>query len=286
MLTNSTKDRYLKQKGSFDIELAFASEVLKVPSLHYGYWQNGEKPTFANLPKAQSRYTNFVCDNVPSGVKTILDVGAGLGDVSKELIKRGYKVTALSPNPTHKPILEKVGNGGKKFNFIFSKFEDLETGKKFDLVMFNESSSYIEIETLFTKASSIVNPNGYIQVCDVFSKKPNPPIGKNNTYKNFLKEAKKYNFKEIKNIDITKYTVPSMQIGKDLNEQYIKPVLKIGKQYYDQEHPIRAFLIKTAVNLFLKNEIKSFNDYFEKVFNPKEYKKHFTYQLVILKNEN
>ncbi len=285
MASQTNSDRYLKDKGSFDIELAFASEVLKLPSLHYGYWLKNEVPYLSKLPIAQKRYTKFVCKNIPKDVKTILDVGAGVGDVSWELLSRGYQVTALSPNPTHKEILSKIGEGNKKFKYVFSKFEDLETNQKYDLLMFNESSSYIDIDKLFQKANLVVNPKGFVQVCDVFSRKSNPPIGKNIYYKHLLGVAKKHLFFEIKTIDITNNTVPSMQIGKDLNEKYVSPTLAIAKRYYDQEHPIRSFLIKTALRIFLKNEIKSFNDYFEKVFNPVEFKKHFTYQLTLFQRK-
>lgn len=282
MFSKPQEDRYLKNKGSFDIELAIASEILKVPSLHYGYWTNGEKPTLATLPKAQTRYTEFVCKQVPKGVRTILDVGAGLGDVSVKLLKAGYRVTALSPNPTHKSILEKIDQGHKNFNFVFGKFEDYESHEKYDLIMFNESSSYIDTDKLFSKSTELVNQNGYLQICDVFSRTSPPPIGKNITYKNLLSLADKYKYLVIKNIDITKKATPSLQIGYDFNQRYLKPALEIARRYYLQEHPIRSFLVRLGLNLFLKKEIKSFNDYFEKVFNPEEFKKYFTYKLVLL----
>ena len=96
-----------------DLELFFCTEILKLHSLHYGYWEKGEKPTEGGkkltlewLRDAQQKYTDILVEAIPKSVKSILDVGCGIGDVSRALSKLEYDVTAISPDRNHVKYFE------------------------------------------------------------------------------------------------------------------------------------------------------------------------------------
>ena len=79
-----------------DLELFFCTEILKLTSLHYGYWEeserlteDGKKLTLDCLRGAQQKYTDMLIEAIPEDVKSILDVGCGIGDVSRALSKIG-----------------------------------------------------------------------------------------------------------------------------------------------------------------------------------------------------
>ncbi|MDP6433472.1 MAG: hypothetical protein QGI15_04035, partial [Candidatus Scalindua sp.] len=62
---------------------------LKLDHLHYGYWTGDMEVDVANLHLAQDEYAKFVISHIPDGVKTILDVGCGTGQIAKELLDMG-----------------------------------------------------------------------------------------------------------------------------------------------------------------------------------------------------
>jgi len=81
----------------FNLELFVCTDILKLNSLHYGYWQKEELPdingatlSLADLKKAQELYTRTLIDLIPQDVDTILDVGCGMGDVTRQLADRGH----------------------------------------------------------------------------------------------------------------------------------------------------------------------------------------------------
>src|SRR5438445_4338312 len=94
-----------------NIELFFVSDVLKLKSLHYGYWDEplavpGAVLGLSDISRAQERYTLNLLQAIPSQVKSVLDVGCGLGDNARAMLGRGLQVTALSPDKNHRRYLE------------------------------------------------------------------------------------------------------------------------------------------------------------------------------------
>lgn len=67
--------------------------------LHYGLWQDDLEVCIQNLPAAQQRYSDFLINHIPAGVKRILDVGCGAGGLASELLARGFEVEGVSPSP-------------------------------------------------------------------------------------------------------------------------------------------------------------------------------------------
>jgi ubiquinone/menaquinone biosynthesis C-methylase UbiE len=70
-------------------------------------------------------------------VKTILDVGCGIGDIALTLAKKGYIVTAISPDKNHKKYFDRYKD--KNISFYDIKFEDIRFDKTFDLILMSES---------------------------------------------------------------------------------------------------------------------------------------------------
>ena len=76
-------------KKGINLELFLCSEILKLPSLHFGYWEKDDALNMENMRKAQVRYNEQVATHVPAGVSSILDVGCGVGDISGYLSGKG-----------------------------------------------------------------------------------------------------------------------------------------------------------------------------------------------------
>ena len=71
-------------------------EVLELDHLHYGLWAD-EPLDLEGLKRAQERYAERLCDWVPEGVRTILDVGCGFG------LRAGTSRSAVEEPPRRPP---------------------------------------------------------------------------------------------------------------------------------------------------------------------------------------
>jgi MPBQ/MSBQ methyltransferase len=116
-----------------DLELQSCSDIVKLKSLHYGYWAPNDPLTVENFLSAQIRYTETLLTLIPDGVRAILDVGCGIGDVSLSLVKKGFIVTAISPDKNHKRYFDDYDH--KDLKFIETKFESFRTDEKFDFIL-------------------------------------------------------------------------------------------------------------------------------------------------------
>jgi len=85
-------DRQLISINYLELELIFCLKILKLKSLHYGYWQPDDEITMDNLKKAQAQYTTHLLKLIPRGVKNVLDVGCGVGDNALALAKKGIEL--------------------------------------------------------------------------------------------------------------------------------------------------------------------------------------------------
>ena len=132
----------LLNSGGKNLELLFVTDVMGLKSLHYGYWDQIKEITLGNVKKAQERYTETLIDIVPAGVKSVLDVGCGIGDNASALAKRGCKVVVISPDANHKKYFDELKD--PNVTFVQTTLEDFRTNQKFDLMLFSESQTYFD----------------------------------------------------------------------------------------------------------------------------------------------
>jgi 2-polyprenyl-3-methyl-5-hydroxy-6-metoxy-1,4-benzoquinol methylase len=222
------KNRKVDSKEvGLEIGLIFFKHFLKTEYLHYGLFSNGLETDITNLAKAQQNYADFLMSHIPEGTKTILDVGCGSGKFASELIKKGYSVEAVSPGT----ILTNHARTilGNKVNIYQSKFEDVKTDKKFDLILFSESFQYIPVNNSFTNALNFLNPGGHIMICDFFRTEApgTSPLGGGHSFKEFESQVKNFNVKLIKEQDITKETAPTIDLVNSLSMEVILPIYNL-----------------------------------------------------------
>ncbi|MFM2303995.1 MAG: hypothetical protein RLZZ135_1405 [Cyanobacteriota bacterium] len=143
--------------------------------LHYGYWEplpaSIDDLTLPRMRVAQAAYATKLLDLIPAGVKTILDVGCGIGGNAKTMLDRGFNVEALAPDPLQKVKFIKYTEN--KVPFHLTTFEDYQTASKYDLVLFSESSQYISVDNLATGTAKLLEPGGYLLMADMMRSDPN-----------------------------------------------------------------------------------------------------------------
>ena len=95
---------------AIDHVLKLYSETIQSSYLHYGFWDDPsvmqlESMTLQDIKNAQNRYIEHLASFIPDDVKSILDVGCGIGGNTQFLLNNGYEMEALSPDDFQKKII-------------------------------------------------------------------------------------------------------------------------------------------------------------------------------------
>ena len=273
---------------AIDNVLKLYSETIRSEFLHYGYWNNPKsidynKITLNEIKIAQIKYIENLSSYIPNNVKTILDVGCGIGGNTKFLINKGYNVEALSPDDYQKSILNKTFNG--KITFHHTKFEEYTSQNKYDLVLESESACYIKIDKGFKKAREILNHEGYLLVSDYFvyfrDDTKNPHLKSSHDLNKYLSCAKKYGFKLIKEYDQTENTMPTLDYAKYFVERFINPSFEYGVYSANKNFPKFSMIFKKFIGPKFNKKREQL-----KLINSSEFRKYRKYMIFLFQKEN
>lgn len=263
---------------SLDLVYVFLRYFFETEYLHFGYWVPGVDVKFANLKQAQHRYIEELFQLIPEDVTTILDVGCGSGEMSKTLVEMGYEVDALCPPSI---MSENAGEKLKGKAILHEcKFEDFESDKKFDLIIFSESIQFIQVKDAFEQCRRYGKK--YILIADLF-KKDMPekgPIGGGKPYAELLRQRDEFGLAELENIDITDYVAPHFDLEQDAIEHFIKPMIAVFKRIMEIRN---SLLIRLGLFSSRKKLQKMKSRYLEsRDRNSSSFRKYKTYRFILL----
>lgn len=227
MFLKKRKKTIDSKEVGLEIGLMVFKFFLKTEYLHYGYFSNGLEADITNLKKAQENYAEMLFEQIPQGTKSILDVGCGSGKTAQQLAKRGYEVDCVSPGRLLTEYAKKlVAENTKLYN---CKFEDIKShnhnGKKYDMILFSESFQYIPMDRSIPLAMELLNPDGYIMVCDFFKNDPEGKckMGGGHDYRDWMKYRDSYPLKTVIEKDITAETAPTVDIVNTFTVDVLHP---------------------------------------------------------------
>jgi len=139
------------------------------PYLHYGYWEplptTNDELTVARLRAAQEAYSKHLLDFIPAGIKTVLDVGCGIGGNAASLLERGFNVEGLAPDMSQQSRFIQQTNS--QVPFYLTTFEEFQSQNSYDLILFSESSQYMAADVLATGAARLLSSGGYLLLADM-----------------------------------------------------------------------------------------------------------------------
>ena len=251
---------------------------LKLPHLHYGYWTSDLEVDITNLHIAQENYVKFLISHIPDEVKTILDVGCGTGEVAKKLFNIGHQVDCVSPSSFLAGKTRELL--GERSNIFECRYEELETEKRYDLVLFCESFQYIKLERALENTTRFLNSDGYMLICDVFRKDVEGKSSQGGGHKlgKFHDLTRKYHFELIEDLDITEQTAPTVDILDDAVKKVGEPVLQSGIRFLSERYPV-AF--KFLMWKYRKRLKKIREKYLEGARTAADFKEYKSYRLFL-----
>ncbi len=267
-----------------DLVLEFCIKVLGLKSLHWGFWEKGEELNIESLRKAQERFSRVLKENIPPNVKTILDIGCGVGDNAQCLAKEGYSLTCISPDLNHKKVFDLIKN--KNITFHQDTIERFLTKKKFDAVLMSESAHYFDKDIAFAKFQKIIRENGFIVAAGLFRKSATKEYSYFPVEKEWIASANLHGFSVIERKDITSHVIPTSRLGGKLLEQNLKPGVNILTRYMKKRSPFQYSILK----LIFSKQIKELESYFRigpipEMFNPKLFERKGRYIIYVLKKD-
>jgi SAM-dependent methyltransferase len=234
------------------------------------------------LHLAQEQYDKFVISHIPAGVRTILDVGCGTGQMARELLDMGYEVDCVSPSSLLKEYAGKLlGNSSHIFECFY---ENLQMDKRYDLVLFCESFQYIKIQQTLSKTEKFLNRGGYLLICDVFRKGVDGEDIMSGGHKliKFYDLIEKFPFRLIKDLDITEETAPNLDLFNDALKNVAQPAINAGVRFVESRHRIALKLLRWK---YKKKINKIYKKYFEEETTGENFKKYKSYRLFLYKKD-
>ena len=268
---------------AIDHILKLYAETIRSPYLHYGFWDepeivNADSLSIDDIAKAQRRYIQHLTSFIPEEVRSILDVGCGVGGNAAYLKERGFDIDVLSPDTYQEEVIKEKFNGAMQF--FKSKFENFETDRTYDLILESESACYIKIEPGFTSARKALRTGGYLLVADYFvyyrNERGSPHLKSSHPMQAYLKAGKSAGFKLLKEYDQTENTMPTLDAANHFIQRFIQPTAEYAQVSLQRKNPFTYRLMKS---LFGKN-ISSKMDQLDLV-KSEEFRKYRKYMIYL-----
>lgn len=168
--------------------------------LHYGLFEHpGER-----IDAAQERSTELLLSRLPPPPARLLDVGVGLGTTLARLIAFGYDAEGITPDAKQAAMA--------RVPVTVAALEDFGGGP-YDLLLFQESSQYIDSDALFAKARALA-PR--VLVLDEFARQP----GTLHTLDGFLRAAAANGFRVVEDLDLSAKAAPTVDYFQARFDRY------------------------------------------------------------------
>ena len=283
-MSKKQKKKTVSREIGLEIGAICGKHFLKLEHLHYGYWTDDLEVDIFNLHIAQENYVNFLISHIPEGTQTILDVGCGMGQISRKLLDQGYKVDCVSPSAYLAECARELLDDETTIFECF--YEQLETDKRYDVVLFSESFQYIPPKEAVDKTLSVLNPGGHMLICDIFQTEAEGrcAVSGGHRLKNFNEVMDAEDSLElITDINITDNTAPNIDIECGLFKDVGLPVMDLAIKFLDSRHRLISKFIQWK---FKKKINRIHKKYLSGDRNGENFKKFKSYRLFLYQKIN
>ncbi len=172
-----------------------------VSYLHYALFDSATE----SIGAAQEHSTELLFSRLPPPPKRLLEVGIGLGTTLARLTRAGYDAEGITPD--EKQIAMVRDAYGDELRVHCAPLETFAPTSMYDLLIFQESSQYIESNHLFERARGLAP---LVIVLDEFALRPVDMEGALHQRENFLAAATRHDFVVDEELDLSKRAAPTI----------------------------------------------------------------------------
>ena len=197
-----------------DAQLALYAKVLPSEFLHFGYFDDAgvlpENMSLSCVTKAQARYADLLMElAAPPAVGPALDVGCGMGGLTRLLRDRGYDVTALTPDRLQAAHVAATLPGTPVVRSKFERIKVADHAGKYGTVFTSESLQYLKLDQSLPILAEILKPGGRWVACDYFHARPSddPSL---HVWDPFLEKLEAAGWRVAYQRDITAHVMPTL----------------------------------------------------------------------------
>ena len=266
-------------KPELNLELFFCTEVLKLKSLHYGFWEKEEKLDLESIRRAQQRYTETLIEMIPADVHTILDIGCGIGDNARALAARGYRVTAISPDKVHADYFKDVDP--EQIRFFNTGIENFSSDQTFDLVLMSESQGYFAMDMGFSQSVRHLRPGSYLLVSGIFKQDNRSGFRGSHIEEEYVACAQDFKLVKKDYRDITLNTLPTLQYAFDCYNNYLDPLNQTIAAFHRKTGAEQVEIIESALSHPEFRNFEEVRHYYEEHFNPALFRDKMRYARIL-----
>ena len=169
-----------------------------VEHLHYGLFEHGGEA----ISVAQERSTALLLSRLPPPPARILEAGIGLGTTLARLRRLGYDAAGVTPDEQQIAMARR--RHGDDLPVTCVRFEEMSTAARFDTIVFQESSQYIDADALFAKATALAP---HVIVIDEFALRAEGVLHRLHA---FLAAAARHGFEITERLDLTEQAPPTI----------------------------------------------------------------------------
>jgi len=212
-------------RAANDLELKLYSKILRNDMLHYGYFDKTdiqpEDISLHDIENAQMRYAEVIVEQITDKNQPIIDVGCGMGGLSKYLTKNDFPVQALTPDINQKNHINKLL---PQLNVHHCKFEDYAGDTKFGTIINSESLQYIQLDTAFAKADKMIQNNGRWIITDYFRLVDNTRSKSGHKLVDFINKIDEHGWRIDYQYDMTSNILPTLQYIYMYVDKFLRPL--------------------------------------------------------------
>lgn len=176
----------------------------RVDFMHYGLFESEAD----SIGEAQERSTALLLSRLPSPPCRLLEVGIGLGTTFSRLTGLGYDAEGITPDPQQ--VAAAKARFGEALRVHQAPLEHFVTDRRYDAIVFQESSQYIESEALFRKVRDLASPGARVVVLDEFALEPIDGPGSLHRLDVFLAAAQRRGFCLDEDLDVSRQAMPTV----------------------------------------------------------------------------
>lgn len=263
-----------------DIDLMLVHRVFRMDHLHLGRSEPGKPLTYEGAKEAQREFTRHLITKIPAGVKTILDVGCGIGVGTKMLREAGYGPEGVNPDPYQKRVFEANLPG---VPFHPHTFESFVPAKPYDLVLFSESAQYVKLDGFFPGCAKALGPGtgGAVLVADWFTKPGKTFSGHPHPDAAFRAAAAAAGFRLAFEEEITAYALPTVEYLAAFHRDWVVPAVEAAGEIASERMPLLAGAARLLFGGRLRAVHRRMTSGWAEQFNPTTFRESVDYRILL-----